>query len=150
MNKEDFNIIAAFQDYAIEQGWNFLFSLNEFENNLSNLFNDAEGINTLICDVKETPSIENEVVTSVNYECLLMLGRKFDPTLLTNSNLSETHKQKYDRRLSELRVDLIGLMKKFGCTHDLRVFDNEIYYEINVYDSNADFAVCDSARFSTL
>jgi hypothetical protein len=101
---------------------------------------------TLIVDFKADPQYRGANYGNITYTCLVMLGRKSDLNGL-QATLDETDLQKYDRRLKELCQLLAACISDFSCDNELTVTSAPISIEINVFDQNIDFAVCESAIF---
>lgn len=143
---EQFNIIGAFESYAISKGWHFVYGANRFESNIQTMNNHTPGQLTLIADFRANPVYHGPTIGEITYTCLLMLGRKFDNTGL-QASLDESALQKYDRRLKELCQYLAAMIVDFSCVNELIVETAPISIELNVFDTNIDFAVSENAIF---
>lgn len=159
---DNFDIVTALNDYATSKGWHFIFYVSTptqelAEVNIQTTKEYIDGELILAVAVSATPQVVGSVVDNVRYECLMMLGRKFDPNPTPNnedingsvSNLDETDKQKYDRRLGFLLQTLSESVADFGCQNGLRnVSSGNITFAKNMLDENIDFAVSRNATFT--
>jgi hypothetical protein len=59
------------------------------------------------------------------------------------ASLDETSQQKYDRRLSELTLELALAAHDFACTNGYKVQFSPMEYEVNLFATNIDFVVCE-------
>ncbi len=143
---EQFNIIGAFEAYALDKGWKFVYGFNNFESNIQVMAQYNPGDLVLIADFKADPKYSGARVAEITYTCLIMLGRKFDTTGLSSS-LDETVKQKFDRRLKELAQYLAIMIGDFACDNELTISNAPIKVDINLFDTNIDFAISENATF---
>jgi hypothetical protein len=143
---EQFDIISAFNTYATSKGWHGVYGFNNFESNLQTIRQYSQDEYCFIFDFKADPVWGNNVIQEIKYTCLLMLGRKSD-LAGTQSNLDETAQQKYDRRLKELSQGLALAIKGIACNNGLLVESSPIAVDINVFDSNIDFAITQNTIF---
>jgi hypothetical protein len=146
MVMEQFNIIGAFETYALSKGWVFVYGFNNFESNIQVMHDYSPDQLVLIADFKADPRYSGANVAEITYTCLIMLGRKFDLTGLMSS-LDESAKQKYDRRLKELAQYLAVMIGSFACTNELTIQSAPIKVDINLFDTNIDFAISENAIF---
>ena len=86
---------------------------------------------------------EAVVISTWDVSTQLWLGRKFDvdSTQETQSKLDETYKQKYDRRLLDLRTLSKTMVKAIFCAGTSELKSVEINEEINKTSTNIDFIV---------
>jgi hypothetical protein len=143
---EDFDIIGALETYAISRGWLFYYTFDDFYSNIGTNQQLVQDQLILIADFQAEPVIQNGKIQQITYNCLLMLGRKFE-LAGTSSDLDETPKQKYDRRLKELAQLLSYGMAEFACNEELEITSFPLVVEINQFDTNIDFASAVNAIF---
>lgn len=143
---EQFNIIGALEAYALTQNWIFVYRFDNFYANIQSINEYTPGQLILCADFRATPTYSGSLVSQIKYECLLMLGRKFDSNGIVAS-LDETSKQKYDRRLKELCQTLASTIATFACANELDIEAGQIVVDINVFDTNIDFAVSENTVF---
>jgi hypothetical protein len=143
---EQFDIIGAFNAYATLKGYHAVYGFNNFESNIQTIRDYQPDEYCFIFDFKADPTWGNNVIQEIRYTCLLMLGRKSD-LAGTQASLDETTQQKYDRRLKDLAQGLALLIKDVACTNALLVESSPISVDINVFDTNIDFAISQSATF---
>lgn len=141
-----FDIIGALNEFATSKGWSFLYGFDSMYRNNGVLKEFTPDEIILIADFQADPSYINGKIPEITYTCLLMLGRKSESSG-TFSNLDETSQQKYDRRLLELVVLLGYGIAEFGCVNDLEITSAPIVVNINVFDTNIDFAISQNATF---
>lgn len=143
---ENFDIIGVLEAYAAAKGWHFVYGFDDFDSNIGVMNDYDPGELVLIADFRATPTYKNGKIPEITYQCLLMLGRKFDADGQA-SDMEETPLQKYDRRLKFLAQTLANTIAVIGCENDLEVTAGPINVDINVYDSNIDFAISNTANF---
>jgi len=143
---EQFDIIGALETYATGKGWKFYYTFDQFYTNIGvNQEFEADDL-ILIADFQAEPTLQNGSIPAITYNCLLMLGRKFE-LAGTVSSMDETPKQKYDRRLKALAQLLANGMNEFACNNELEITSFPMIVEWNVYDTNLDFASSVNAIF---
>jgi hypothetical protein len=143
---DKFDIIGALEAYAISKGWHFVYGFNKFESNIAVMNNYTPSQMVLIADFKAEPKYSGANIGEITYTCLMMLGRKFDANGI-QANLDETMMQKYDRRLKDLAYALALFIADFKCKNELELISAPISVDINVFDTNIDFAICENAIF---
>lgn len=143
---DNFDIIGVLEAYAISKGWDFIYGFDDFDSNALAVRDYANGKLLLIADFNSVPTYKNGVITEITYNCLLMLGRKFDADG-TAASLDETPQQKYDRRLKFLAQTLANAIAEVACNNELEVPSAPISVDINLYDTNIDFAISSTATF---
>lgn len=143
---DQFGIITALEAYAISKGWKFEYRFDNFYANAGAIVDFLPGELILLADFRAEPTYKGARVGEIRYTCLLMLGRKFDLDGQAAS-LDETAKQKYDRRLEELCQYLALAIGEFACANELEIISAPISVDINVYDTNIDFAISNNAVF---
>jgi hypothetical protein len=143
---EQFNIIGALEAYAISKGWHFVYRFDNFQANIGAMTDYSPEQLVLCADFRGTPTYSGSKIGEIRYECLIMLGRKFDADG-TASSLDETMMQKYDRRLKELAQLLAGAIADFSCQNNLEALNGAIAVDINLYDTNIDFAIVNNQIF---
>jgi len=143
----EFDIIGALETYAVSKGYTFIYGFDDMENNLATIGERAAGEIILIADAKATPSYSNGIITEISYNCLLMLGKKFDADGLA-ADIGETFKEKYTRRLQGMQSLLANFIKDFSCSNELEAESNELIMQLNMYAENLDFVVSDGQIFT--
>lgn len=143
---EQLDIIGQLEAYALSKGWRFIYRFDRFRSNMEAMHDYQSGELVLMADFRATPTIKGGRATQIVYTCLLMLGRKFDEDG-TPASLDETPKQKYDRRLKDLAQTLLNAICDFSCANELEVAAAPISVDINVHDTNIDFAISENAVF---
>lgn len=143
---QQFDIIGALEAYALSKNWHFVYRFDSFYANIETVKEYAFGELVLCADFRANPTYSGSLVSEIRYECLLMLGRKFDADGVS-ATLDETSKQKYDRRLKELAQTLAGAIAEFACDNELIIESAPITVDINVYSTNIDFAISENAIF---
>jgi len=145
---EQFGIIEALEAAALAKGWKFDFAIDnrnqDFNIGVCQEFQAGDVI--LLAATRQTPTRVGALISEINYDCLLMLGRKFDPDGIASS-LDETSKQKYDRRLSLLAKELSEFIAVFMCDNELEGTIGTVSFQKNMFDTNIDFAVTSNATF---
>lgn len=143
---DQFDIIGALEAHALASNWLFTYGVDNYYKSAQSIGEYAPGKLIMIADFRATPTIKNGRVTSVSYNCLVMLGRKFDADGLTAS-LDETCDQKYDRRLKELMQLLAGALATVACGNSLEINAGEMIVNINQFAENIDFAAAPNVTF---
>lgn len=144
---DQFDIIGALEAFSATKGWNFYYKFDNFHANSEITGDMTDGKWVLVADFKIDPTFTNAGrFSKLTYTCLLMLGRKFDPDG-TPVSMDETSKQKYDRRLKELVQGLAQGMAEFACGNELEISSFPLSVDINVFDTNMDFAIAQNAVF---
>lgn len=143
---EQFDIIGAFNTYTASKGYHAVYGFNNFESNIATIRSYTTDEYCFIFDFKADPVWGNNIIQEIRYTCLLMLGRKSD-LAGTQSSLDETAQQKYDRRLNDLINGLALLIRDVACNNALLVESSPLSVDINVFDTNIDFAISQNAVF---
>jgi len=142
------NLVKLFDDQAKKDKYLFLYGAREFLN--YDLSNEALGIGKFL--IAMFPIIERVTgITNDHYphtyraDITIWMGRKFEynSVYVTGSDLDETYRQKYDRRLFACKQELESYIKKALCQTDLRLISMRINEAINEFDENVDFVGCD-------
>jgi hypothetical protein len=143
---DQFDIIGALETYAINQGWKFVYGVDEFYKSAQSVQQYDPGELLMVADFRATPTYRNGRITIINYTCLIMLGRKFDADGQA-ADLDEDSKQKYDRRLKQLMQLLAAAIAQVGCNNDLEITSGEMIVSINQYSENIDFVASPNTVF---
>jgi hypothetical protein len=143
---EQFDIIGALETYALGRGWLFYYTFDDFYSNIGVTQQFDQDKLILIADFQAEPIIKNGVIPEITYNCLLMLGRKFE-LAGTVSSMDETPMQKYDNRLKELAQLLSNGMAEFACNEELEITSFPVVVEVNQFNTNIDFASAVNAIF---
>jgi hypothetical protein len=136
---EQYGIIGAFEEYAQSKGWHNFYGIDTFYRSAATVQQYNPGELIFVYAFRATPTKVNGRTTEITYNCLMMLGRKFDETGEAAS-LDETSQQKYDRRLKELMQLLDIAIGEIACNNELEVTPGEIVPDINQFAENIDFA----------
>ena len=147
---DNFDIIGVLSDYAAAQGWKFIWQYDEFYSNITATQEHDDNL-ILVAEFTFTPTNRGATTTGINYNGVLMLGRKFDKPQLndTVSSLDENQMQKYERRLKDLAVILNNTIKTVACDNDLEIINaGNFSYLFNKYDANIDFVVAENINLS--
>lgn len=137
-------IYQLLADYCATKNYDFIWGLDAYYQNLET--NKSLGVNKpiVLCEFKVSCSVSGPHVTH-RYVGSISIGRKFESVeveeIVTNteSNLDETFKQKYDRRLLELSEILEMFVTLFSCEKQFKVPQFEYDFEINKFDEVIDF-----------
>jgi len=142
-----FNILGELRTYAENLGMIFSWQYDEFYTNIQTMqpYDNEQLI--LVADLKPTPQINGASIGDIEYNGMLMIGRKFDSDGIASS-LDEKAMQKYDRRLLELTNLLVTHASIFACKNELLLELGSIDYLFNAFDSNIDFVVAQSIKFT--
>jgi len=143
---EQFDIINELRTYATEQGWKFIYALDDFEANEVIMQDLGLNEHVLVAGFNYTPTIKNRRITSINYSGLMSLGRKFDADGQA-AMLDETQEQKHDRRLKELVQMLSVCIAEMGCRGNMTADSGLIQPDPDKFDENIDFATANTVSF---
>lgn len=144
-----FQILETLKAKALANGWLFVIGFDDFMKNYETNREFANDQLILVADVNFKPRFKNSRTMSIDYNCFLSLGKKFD-TDGTVVSLDETNEQKYDRRLGTLVFELSSFIAEFGCENELTIQDPTINFAINQFDENLDFAIASNVAFNQL
>ncbi len=139
-----FDIVGALRTYAASKGWHFIYGSRDYQSADFHSYTT----NQLVLIVEIEPSAmfsEGGAVQSVDYNGVIMLGRKFEA--LTESNLDETMLQKYDNRLKDLWSIAYNSLGAFACTNRMSIETSSPATLINMLSVNIDF-VSFNVKFS--
>lgn len=135
-----FDIYSTLRTYCNSKDIVFIAGSDEFANIDLSQKEITDHNYILVCDLDITPVVRSYAIQEYEYTGLIMLGRKFDPTL-TESSLDENFEQKWDNRLNELFSYLTNLMIDFTCVNGLSLELGKTDMILNKYDENVDFVV---------
>lgn len=144
------DIVNIFEGYATTAEYEFAYGRKDIQNweiTENKSLDSGESI-LLVFPFVENADIANSIIHSWSASTQLWLGRKFDTSSLTGtfSQLDETERQKYDRRLKALREDIETYIKAVFCGEPgLELTSARIVREINQFDENLDFIVAEIA-----
>lgn len=147
---EAFKLIETAETAATANGWKFIFSLDQYENESRLAQTWGDGVNVLIMDVKYKPKYGTDYggqITGVDYACIMRLGRKFDSDG-KGASYDEYDREKFDRRLNDLASSLASFLGDLACNNGLTLEAGEIYLAKNLYGDNLDFAFSTGIKFS--
>ena len=147
------DIVEVFSDAADDAGYEFAYGRKDilnFEATQGVDLNSGESV-LLMFPFIEKGVVDNSIIHQWDVSTTLWLGRKFDVDNAsgTFSELDETEKQKYDRRLKSLRDALATLIKTVFCSNDnLELTNIRIFRELNQFDEGIDFVTADINFFA--
>ena len=140
-----FDPVKVFEDIATAKGYKFIYGSKP----MMNWQVTQEALSTgatffgVLPIIERIDPVEGQPDTSL-YETKLYVGRKSDPGEATYSNLDETHRQKYDRRLKSLTSHLKLILHELFCHNsDIEVTTARIVHDMNLFDENTDAVLCD-------
>jgi hypothetical protein len=134
---DNFDIVGVLRTYATTQGWLFLYGSNAYQNIEADAAISQEQL-VLTADFTARPTYTNGRVMTIQYNGVMMLGRKSEIEG-TFSSLDETMIQKYDRRLLELMQLLSNALGSIACSNELEISSANFRLDINKFDTNIDF-----------
>lgn len=139
---EKFDILGTLQEAAEDNGFVYLMGDDYHQNYEASEVKYTEGQYVLGADfISSEVYSEYGDLKEINYVGSLRFGRKFDDTNKTHSSLDETHRQKYSRRLLELKQSLSLFLQNFACENRLSITSVVGAHEMNKFDTNIDFVV---------
>jgi len=140
------DLVQVFEDYADASGYRFAYGRKDHQNWV--LTEDVELLSgesvILLFPITENAVIDNSIVHKWNATTQVWIGKKFDVDNQsgTYASLDETERQKYDRRLKDLRDDLATYIKTIFCSEpDLELTGFRILRAINQFDENLDVVI---------
>lgn len=143
----EFGLEEKVKQYAASKGWDYVFALDDNEVNKVLDFDQSPANYVLIFTDNPTPTNEGLITVSVSYACDIKLGRKYDADGLS-AELMETHEQKKDRRLQEMKAELNTMVKVLSCDNDLTSSGTLIETFVNRFDNNVDFVAMQNLIFT--
>ena len=140
------DLVTVFKTYATAAGYEFAYGRQDIQNweLTANVTLSAGESVVMLFPMIENANVDNSIVHGWNVSTQVWLGRKFDTSNATGtfSQLDETEKQKYDRRLKTIRDNLATYIKSIFCAETkLELTGFRILREINQFDENLDFVV---------
>lgn len=139
-----FDIIGAIQTYCTSKGHKFIAGNDFYANYEADQLTLTNLTKIVVADFTCQPDLTNGKFTNIRYSGTIMFGQKFDSTLSgTMSNLDETFKQKYDRRLLSLITGLATLIAEVACSNELTAENILMSMSLNKFDTNIDFVFAD-------
>lgn len=122
-----FDIVGAFRDLATDNGWRFIYGIDEYASVDFDAY--APGELVLVCEATINPNLSRMggALEGINFTGNVMLGRKFEsdgelvPSITTMASLDETMIQKHDRRLADLWQLLTDALSEMSCTKQFEV-----------------------------
>ena len=142
------NLVQIFEDAADTLSYKFLYGAKAFINydvSDTDLTNGAILI-ALFPLIDSGLDIPNGAkISSLSTATTIWFGRKFDTVdeTGTQSELDETNRQKYDRRLYAMKVLLIAYIEAAICGTDIEILSFRMTEAINKTAENIDFISCD-------
>jgi len=142
------DIVLKFENEANRLDYSFIYGAQAFLNyDIAGLdLTDGRilvALFPLIDTALEIP--QSNKIVKFETSSTLWFGRKFDVNINSGeySNLDETQRQKYDRRLFPLRELAISFIESVICGTDLELMSFTMKESINQTDENLDFISCD-------
>lgn len=141
------NIVELFENEATELGYLFIYGARAFINYEVSIKDMRMGeiIVALFPLIDQATSIVNgSFVSRFSTSTTIWFGLKFDNDYLsgTLSDVDETNRQKYDRRLFDLKKKLLAYVQTVICG-ELELTNFRMSEAINQTDENIDFIGCD-------
>lgn len=143
---ELFDIIGAIKNYAESIGMKFIYSFDSLYSNELLNENFCQDEYVLIADFRASPIEAAGKITSITYNCLVMLGKKVDYEM-TMANLDELPIEKYENRIKEMMTILASTLISIACRNELNLTIGEIIFEQNMFDANIDFCTATNVEF---
>ena len=142
------NIVEIFEDAADVLEYKFLYGAKAFINyDVSDTdLTDGQVLVALFPLIDSAVSIpQSNKITSFSTSTTMWFGRKFDTLdeAGTQSELDETNRQKYDRRLYAMKLLLIAYVEAVVCGTDIEILSFRMTEAINQTSENIDFISCD-------
>ena len=142
------DLVTLFNTYATTAGYGFAYGRKDIQNweLTANVTLSAGKSVIMLFPFIEEAEIDNSLIFKWNVSTQIWLGKKFDTSSLTGtfSQLDETEKQKYDRRLKGLRDSLATYIKAIFCAEsELELIRFRLVREINQFDENLDFVAAE-------
>ena len=142
------DIVQTFETYATAAGYRFAYGRKDIQNwelSANTDLTSGESV-ILMFPMIEDAEIANSFPQRWSVSTQIWLGKKFDTDVEsgTYAQLDETQRQKYDRRLKTLRINIETYIKAIFCAeNDLELTAFKIVTEINKFDENLDFIVAE-------
>jgi hypothetical protein len=135
--------VKLFEDIATANGFQFIYGTQKFQNWEVTQKDLTDGSLFLaMFPFEERGKVHNGSVSEWKVSTILWVGVKFDP-LITHSNLDETEKQKYDRRLKTLSAAVQVILDDL-CASEVELVDEpRRFRELNKFDENTDVVGCE-------
>ena len=140
------DIVATFEDQSDTLGYKFQYGTTPFQNYelTMNDLTQGESVVMMLPVVESALNIvHSSVINRLQSTITFLLARKFDPDDTTVSELDETYRQKYDRRLFALKQDAVSFINGILCAESIELTSFRMVEEINTYDENVDGVLCD-------
>jgi hypothetical protein len=140
------DLVKMFEDAATVYGYRFAYGAKDILNYEAGQADLISGeYIVMIFPFVETANLANNIMNGFKVSTQVWLGRKFDVTSAsgTKSNIDETEKQKYDRRLKTMRTAMEAYIKYVFCSNDPALTSVRIFRELNRFTTNIDFITAD-------
>jgi len=140
------DVVSIFSDAAEAAEYRFAYGKEDILNYESGQTDLSSGESVLmILPFVENAQISNGIINKWSVSTQLWLGKKFDTNVSsgTYSQLDETEKQKYDRRLKDMRTALSTLISSIFCSEDLELTSARIFRELNKFNETVDFVTAE-------
>jgi hypothetical protein len=142
------DIVLKFENEANRLDYAFIYGAQAFLNYDISTIDLTNGrilvaLFPLIDTASEIP--QSNKITKFETSSTVWFGRKFDFNIDSGeySNLDETQRQKYDRRLFALREIAIAFIEAVICGTDIELISFVMKESINQTNENLDFISCD-------
>lgn len=133
-----YSIAEQIAAQAAARGWASVLSFDAFETNIETGVIYPPDQFILTYDYNLTPTVKNGVVLSWRSEVMFALGRKAEAAG-TSASVTETHQQKYERRLKALTEELVAGLLALQCATGYTLTMQPMVVQPNKYDTNIDF-----------
>ena len=142
------NIVEIFEDAADVLEYKFLYGAKAFINyDVSDTdLTDGQVLVALFPLIDSAIDIpQGNRIGTFSTSTTMWFGRKFDTLdeAGTQSELDETNRQKYDRRLYAMKLLLISYVEAVVCGTDIEILSFRMTEAINQTSENIDFISCD-------
>jgi len=129
-----YNDIKAF---ATAKGAKLILGSNYFQSLHANKMTLAEGQILLGADFNAEIERANNVVQSITYNGVIIVGRKFEAASF--SSVAETFEEKLNARLNDLIDIAIDWIGEFACMYGYAIKSERAIMQLNEFASNIDF-----------
>lgn len=141
------DLVQIFEDAATDSGYRFAYGAKDilnYELGKNVTLTSGEYV-IMVFPMVETANVVNSAMNGFRVSTQIWIGRKFDTSSSTGtkSNLDETERQKYDRRLKALRAVADAYIQAVFCSTDLELISVRVFRELNKFATNIDFMTAD-------
>lgn len=133
------NIVQIIEDYCTLNNIRFLYETHKIQNwRLDQLeLQDDELVLTMLPYSISGRNAKAGISPNITYSCFFLLGQKSEAAG-TMSILDETTTEKHKRRLYDLLMKMIEIIKELSCAAELELINYNLDFEYNIFDLNID------------